>query len=146
MAVTAKWYSNAMLTAFNKEWDFDTDTIKVLLTTSSYTPTQSTDKYKDAVSAIGTNEVSGAGYTTGGATLGTKTNTNSSLTTTLDAADVTWSTSTITNARYAVIYDDSPASNKPLLAYIDFGANQSTSASDFQIIWNASGIASVTVS
>lgn len=157
MAVTAKWYASAMVTAFNKEWDFQGtpgstdslgDSIKVLLTTSTYTPNQSTNKYKDVVTAIGTNEVTGgSGYTTGGATLLNKTNTNASgLTTTLDADDTIWTSATISNARYAVIYDDTPASNKPLLCYVDFATNQSSAGGDFQLVWNASGIATVVVS
>jgi len=37
MAVTAKWYGQALLKALNKEIDFDTDVIKVMLCTSAET-------------------------------------------------------------------------------------------------------------
>jgi hypothetical protein len=143
MAVTAKGYGQAMLKALNKEIDYDTDTIKVMLCTSSYVPDQDNHVYKD-VSV--TNEVTGTGYTAGGATLASKTITYTAGTNTitLDAADVTWGSSTIT-ARYAIVYDDSPASNKPLISYVDFGADQSSSSGNFTITWDANGILTVTV-
>jgi hypothetical protein len=144
MAVTAKWYGQALLKALNKEIDFDTDTIKVMLCTSAYVPDQDAHVYKD-VSV--TSEVTGTGYTAGGATLASKTIGYTAATNiiALDAADVTWAASTIT-ARYAVIYDDSPASNKPLLAYVDFGADQSSNNGNFTITWDANGILKITVS
>ena len=143
MAVTAKWFGQALLKALNKEIDFDTDTIKVMLCTSAYVPNQDTHVYKD-VSV--TNEVTGTGYTAGGAALASKTITYDATNNiiALDAADVTWAASTIT-ARYAVIYDDSPASNKPLLAYVDFGADQSSNNGNFTITWDAAGILKITV-
>jgi hypothetical protein len=144
MAVTAKWYGQALLKALNKEIDFDTDVIKVMLCTSAYVPDQDAHVYKD-VSV--TSEVTGTGYTAGGATLASKTIGYTAATNiiALDAADVTWAASTIT-ARYAVIYDDSPASSKPLLAYVDFGADQSSNNGNFTITWDANGILKVTVS
>jgi hypothetical protein len=144
MAVTAFFYGNAFLSAFNKEIDFNSDTIKVMLCTSAYTPNQDTHQYKSSV----TNEVSGTGYTAAGATLA-----NASLTYTagtnvlkLDGDDVSWATSTIT-ARYAVIYDSTPATDatRPLIAYVDFGADVSSTAGPFTITWDAAGIATVTV-
>jgi len=145
MPVTAKWYGQALLKALNKEIDWDSDTIKVMLCTSAYVPNQDTHIYKSSV----TNEVTGTGYTAGGATLGSKTITYDAATNViaLDAADVTWASSTIT-ARYAVIYDDTPATDatKPLLAYVDFGADQSSNNGNFTITWDAAGIAKVTVS
>lgn len=144
MAVTSFWYGQALLKALNKEIDFDTDTIKVMLCTATYTPNQDTHVYKD-VSV--TNEVTGTGYTAGGATLTTKTITYDGTTniTKLDADDVTWASSTIT-ARYAVIYDDTPATNKPLLGYVDFGADQSSSNGNFTITWDVNGILKITAS
>ncbi len=69
MAVTAKWYANAFLKMLAKEISWSSDTIKVALTTSSYSPSQATHDYFDDV----TDEVTGAGYTAGGATLASKT-------------------------------------------------------------------------
>lgn len=144
MAVTAFFYGNVMLSAFNKEIDFNSDTIKVMLCTSAYTPNQDTHQYKSSV----TGEVVGTGYTATGVTMATPTLTYTAGTNVLmlDGADVSWAASTIT-ARYAVIYDSTPASDatRPLIAYVDFGADVVSSAGTFSITWNAAGIATITV-
>ena len=122
----------------NGSIDLDTDTIKVMLTTSTYAPNQDNDTYMNQV----TNEVTGTGYTAGGATLANEavTQDNTDNEGVLDADDVTWSTSTIT-ARYAVIYKSSGASTtSPLICCIDFGADKSSSGGNFTIQWNAEGI------
>lgn len=143
--MASKLYGNAIKAAFNGEIDWDTDTIKVALLSSAHTPNQDTHDYWDDVSA---NEVSGTGYTAGGATLASKTSTydgaNNVLV--LDAADVVWSASTIT-ARYAVIYNDSgaTAAQKALIGYVDFGSDQSSTNGNFTITWDATGIVRVTV-
>lgn len=144
MTVSAFWYGQALSKALNKEIGFTADTIKVMLCTSTYVPNQDTHVYKD-VSV--TNEVTGTGYTAGGSALTTKTIAYDGTTNIikLDADDVTWASSTIT-ARYAVIYDDTPATNKPLLGYVDFGADQSSSNGNFTITWDANGILKITVS
>ena len=55
------------------------DTIKVALTTVTYSPAQDTDDFFNDV----TNEVTGTGYTAGGATLGTKSSTYDTATDTI---------------------------------------------------------------
>lgn len=142
MAVTGKLYSTVHTKLANKEIDLDTDTIKVALCTSTYTPNQNTHDYFNDI----TNEVTGTGYTAGGATLGTKTvGTSSSTTFTFDAADTVWSSSTIT-ARYAIIYcSTGTSSTSALIGYVDFGADVSSTAANFTIQWNASGIFTQTV-
>lgn len=144
MAVTAKMYGQTLLKALNKEIDFSADTIKVMLTTSLYVPDQDAHDYKNDV----TNEVTGTGYTAGGVALTTKTETYDAATNKikLDADNVSWANSTIT-ARYAVIYDDTPATDaaKPLLGYVDFGQDESSSNGTFEIQWNAAGIFEITV-
>lgn len=141
----SKLYGQFLSQALNKEIDWDTDTIKVALLTNAYTPDQDAHNYLDDVVA---NEVSGTGYTAGGNTLANKTNSYNSSTNviTLDADDTTWSSSTIT-ARYAVIYDATPATNatKPLIGYVDFGSDQSSSNGNFTITWDATGIVRITV-
>lgn len=142
MAVTAKVYNLAITALANKEIDWGSDTIKVSLHTSSYTPSQTTHDYQSDL----TNEVTGTGYTAGGATLGSKTEAFASQVKKFDAADVTWAASTIT-ARYAVVYDATPgsAATNPLICYVDFGADVSSSGGDFTITWDANGIFTVTV-
>lgn len=142
--MASKVYGNALKAAFNKEVDWDSDTIKVMLLTSAYSPNQDTHDYLDDV--VGS-EVTGTGYTAGGAALASKTNTYDASTNTVkfDAADVTWAGSTIT-ARYAVVYDDSGATNaaKALIAYFDFTTDRASSNGDFIVRWGADGVFSAT--
>ena len=114
--------------------DTTADRFKAMLVTSSYTPNFGTHEFKSDV----TNEVSGTGYDAGGKSLTSVTLTQAGGTITFDAAALTWASSTIT-ARGAVVYDDS-LTNDPLIAYIDFGADKSSSAGDFVLSFNASGI------
>lgn len=142
--MASKLYGNFLLKALNKEVDFDSDTIKVALVSSSYTPDQDAHDYFNDVS---TYEVTGTGYTAGGATLASKTATYDSATNVviLDAADTTWASSTIT-ARYAVIYDSTgTASTSPLIGYVDFGSDQSSTSGNFTITWDSTGIVRITV-
>lgn len=141
---TTTLYTKFPAKILNAEVDWDTDTFKVALVTSSYTPDQDAHDYWDDVSS---NEASGTGYTAGGATLGSKTITQDSATNkqTFDAADVSWTTSTVT-ARYAVIYKSTGTpSTSPLVGYVDFGSNQSSTAGTFTVQWSASGIFATTV-
>ena len=130
-------YGKTFLNSLNNSHalDLDNDTIKIMLVTSSYTPDFGAHDFKDDV----TNEVSGTGYTAGGNTLGSVTLTQTGGTITFDAADTSWSSSTITAARGAVIYDDTVASD-PLIAYIDFGSDFSSANGTFTIAFNAGGI------
>lgn len=140
---TTKTYGSLITKAFNKEVDWDTDTIKVALVSSSYTPNQDSHDYWDDVSSY---EVTGTGYTAGGATLGSKTvgYTSGTNVTKFDAADVSWTSSTIT-ARYAVVYlSTGSSSTSVLIAYVDFGSDQSSSSGTFSITWSASGIFTTT--
>jgi len=131
-------YNVFKLNIMNGGIDLDTNTIYVMLVTSSYTPNQDTHLDRADV----TNEVTGTGYTSGGAEITSKTVTQDDTDNegVFDAADVTWSTATIT-ARGAVIYKSTgSAATDTLICYLDFGSDQSSSAADFIIAWNAEGI------
>ena len=111
--------------------DFDTDTFKVMLVTSAYSPNKDTHDKRDDV----TNEVSGTGYTAGGVTSActvTKDTANDRVT--LSFAAVNWATSTIT-ARAAVIYKSrgGASSADELVCYVDFGADVSSSSATFSL-------------
>lgn len=120
--------------------DFEADTIKMALLTSTHTPSAANTYYSDL-----TNEVAaGGGYSTGGATVTGITVTYSGATATITSNAVTWSTSTIT-ARYAVIYKDSGVgTTSPLIALYDFTTDKSSSSGDFTVTPNASGLLTVT--
>lgn len=143
--MASKLYGSVVAKAFNKEIDLDSDVIKVALLTSAYTPNQDTHDYFDDVVA---NEVTGTGYTAGGVTLGNKTVNYNPATNEFifDADDAIWAASTIT-ARYAVIYDATPGTNatKPLIGYVDFTSDQSSTNGNFTITWDATGVFKFTV-
>lgn len=131
-------YNNFKEAIMNGSIDLDTDTIKVALVTSTYTPDQDTHDMFDDI----TNEVSGTGYTAGGATLANKavSQDNTDNEGVFDADDVSWTTSTIT-ARGAVIYKSTGTpSTSPLICYLDFGTDKISTAGTFTISWNAEGI------
>jgi hypothetical protein len=111
--------------------DFDSNTFKAMLVTSSYVPNKDTHDRLDDV----TNEVTGTGYTAGGAT--------STVTVTKDTANdkvtiqfgaVSWASSTIT-ARGCVYYKSrgGAASADELVAYNDFGGDVSSSGGTFSV-------------
>lgn len=122
----------------NGDIDFTNDTIKAILVTDQYTPNIDTDEFLDDV----TNEVSGAGYTTGGLEITGKTvtvDTDNDLVI-FSGSDLTWATSTIT-ARGIVIYKDTGNSTtSPLICYLDMTIDRSSLATDFVIRWSDSGI------
>lgn len=131
-------YNNFKKLIMNGGIDLDTDTIKVALVTSTYTPDQDAHDFFNDV----TNEVSGTGYTAGGSALTTKAVTadNTDNEGVFDADDVSWTTSTIT-ARGAVLYKDTGVSStSALIAYLDFGSDKISTAGTFTISWNAEGI------
>lgn len=121
--------------------DLDSDTFKLMLVTSGYTPVKTHNRRDDV-----TNEVSGTGYTAGGATLGsvtlTQDDTNDQAV--WDAADVTWASSTIT-ARGAVLYKSrgGAASADELVKFFDFGSDQVSNNGNFTVQFNASGILNI---
>jgi hypothetical protein len=111
--------------------DFDTDTFKAMLVTSSYTPNKDTHEFRDDV----TNEVSGTGYTAGGvasAVTVTKDTANDKVTIQLGA--VSWASSTIT-ARGCVYYKSrgGASSADELVCYADFGSDVSSSGGTFSV-------------
>lgn len=111
--------------------DFDTDSFKVMLTTSAYTEDKDAHDFRNDV----TNEVTGTGYTAGGnsATVGV------TLDTANDRIDIslggtTWPSSTIT-ARKAVYYKarGGVSSADEVIAVNDFGSDVVTSSGTFTL-------------
>lgn len=111
--------------------DFDTDTFKCMLVTSSYTPSKSHSKRSDI-----TNEVTGTGYTTGG---NTATATVATINNTSNLQDISWSitswTSSTITARGAVVYKarGGASSADELVGYLDFVTDQSSSGGTFTV-------------
>lgn len=132
--------SQAMPTSFKQQLlegvhDFRAsggDTFKLALYTSSATLGASTTAYS------ATNEVSGAGYSAGGATLSAVNPSTSGTTALTDFADVTWAGATIT-ARGALIYNTTPGHTytNAAVAVLDFGSDRTSTAGDFTIVFPA---------
>lgn len=118
--------------------DWNTDTIKISLHTSSYTPDRDADDYHNDA----TNEITGTGYTAGGATIGSPTVTFDSGTDEirLDHADPSWGSASFT-ARTAVWYKDKggASSADPLIAYLPFGSDVTVSSGTFSITIDSTG-------
>ena len=127
----------------NGSIDLDTDIVNVMLVAATFVADADLDLKRSDVSG----EVTGTGYTASGATLASKTVTvdNTNDRAIFDAADVVWTTATIT-ARGAVLYKarGGVATADELICYIDFGSNISSTAADFTLAFNASGILALT--
>jgi hypothetical protein len=125
--------------------NLDAETHKVAMFTNSITPNFSTDTAYGAA-PYNANEVAGTGYTAAGATLTSTTVTESPTGSLMfDAADVSWTTSTITNARCALVHADALTTPvaKPAIVLVNFGADYSTVAGTFTIQWAAAGILAI---
>ena len=63
-----------------------------------------------------------------------------------DSDDPSWANATVT-ARYAYLYDDTPAADaaKPIILHVDFGEDVSSLASTFTITWAVYGILAMPV-
>lgn len=140
-----KWYGLPLKSLIDGStlFDWNTDTIKVAVVTSAYTPDQDAHDFWNDVSA---NEASASGYTAGGATLTTPTVTYDTANNriVLDADDVSW-TSTITG-RYLIVYKDTGTSTtSPLLGYYD-NVTDFGGGSTLDVTWDATGVLRITVS
>lgn len=144
MAVTAKLYGLFFKSTFNKEVDIETDTVKFMLTSSTYVPDQDAHQYKSSV----TNEVTGTGWAAGGVTVTGMSVAYDTATNVLkiDGVDISENPVTVAAARYGVLYVSTGVdATSPLIGYVDFDGDQSATAGTVAITWNASGIATVTI-
>ena len=139
--------ANAIFNSFKRDIangsiNLATDAVKIMLVGSAYTPNIDTHTKRSDV----TNEVSGTGYTTGGIALVNKTVTMNTTSDkgVFDADDLTISNATIT-ARGAVLYKarGGVSSADELIAYLDFGADITSTAGNFNIAFDANGIITI---
>lgn len=123
-------YNSAVDDTVKGNIDFNTDTFKAMLVTSSYSP----DKDAHTVRANVTNEIVGTGYTTGGVTVSSTVTKNTDT----DRVDIEFSNPSWTNstlvARGCVIYKSTgTASADPLVAFVDFINDVTTTNGTFQV-------------
>lgn len=136
-------YNSGLVKLGDGSIDWNTDTIKMALVTTTYTPdVDSHDFYNDI-----TNELSTAGgYTSGGITLTcsvTQDNTNNRAI--YDATDISTSLTSLT-FRYGVIYKSTGVSTtSPLIGYIDFtGSGNQTVNGLWEVTWSTAGVFNLT--
>ena len=139
--------ANAIFNSFKRDIangsiNLATDAVKIMLVGSAYTPNIDTHAKRSDV----TNEVSGTGYTAGGVALVNKAVTMNTTSDkgVFDADDITLSNATIT-ARGAVLYKarGGASSADELIAYLDCGADITSTAGNFNIAFDANGIITI---
>lgn len=111
--------------------NFGADTFKMMLVTASYTPDKDAHTKRSSV----TNEVSGTGYTAGGAAVtATVTKDTANDRTDISFSNPSWASASIT-ARAGVIYKSrgGASSADELVAYVDFGADITSTNGAFAV-------------
>ena len=117
--------------------DWDSDTMKVALLKSTYTPNYSGDEFFASISSL--QVTAGTAYVAGGKNL-------ASLSVTISGSFVCLKTGTISfavdaagfsTARYAVVYDYIGASTatSPVVAVMDLGSDRANTAGPLLIYW-----------
>lgn len=112
--------------------------VQVMLADAAFTPNQDTLDYVNDV----TNEATGTSYAAGGIVLsGVVVNINTTTNTlTLDADNVTTAGLSVV-CRWAIIYiNTGPASNSPVIAYVDLSQGVGGNVTCTGIQWDANGI------
>lgn len=139
---TSKVYGLALQSLVSGQINFTGSTVKAILLTSSYSPNQDTHRFKSDLSG----EAVGTGYTAGGVTVTSKTATYASGTNTLTlgCADVVWAAATV-SARYIAFYvDTGTASTSPLISYVDFVSDVTSTGGAWTYPVPTAGIAQLT--
>jgi len=130
MAITT-----AMCNSFKQELlggvhDLDTDTIKIALIKDTPVGTYgaATTNYSNVT--VNSDEATGTNYTTGGNTLTSPVIALDGSTATVDFADTTWSSATV-SADGCIIYNASQSN--AAIAVIDFGGTKTSTNGDFTV-------------
>jgi hypothetical protein len=133
-------YQAAYVAGLEGTIDFDSASagaFKVALVTSSYTPNPDHTSFTTSIQPY---EVTGSGYTAGGASLASPDVTANTTDNRCvwDATDTSWNPVTVSAVRYAVIYH--VATSIPVSCK-DFSTDKSASGGEFLIQWASTGIA-----
>jgi len=123
-------YNSALDDAVKGNIDFDTDTFKIILVTSSYVADKDAHTKRSDV----TNEAVGFGYTTGGETTTvtvTKDTANDRID--IDFSDVAWPNTTLTAAGAVIYKSTGTAATDNLVAYLDFAGDVTSTNGTFTV-------------
>lgn len=131
--------------------DLNSDAIKVALFGNTGTPDQTVASASTAYNTgqwVTGNETSNGGWSAGGLALASITSVFSSNVFTFDAADTAnGSAATIADTRGCLIYDStlaSPVASQGI-CFLAFGGQQTVTSGTLTIVYNASGIMTITV-
>lgn len=149
-------YNQALEDMFDGTIDIDTDTLKVMLVGTGYTPDKDhevIDNGANDATDPSFSEIVATNYTGGYAGAGRKTATITAIvsdatdTLTVDMADLTWTTiggAANDTIAYAILVKEiTDDTLSRLICLIDF-TNQTTNGTDFQLQVNSSGLFTVT--
>jgi hypothetical protein len=133
-------YTTALTGFLNKDMDWENDTFKCCLVTSTYTYDPDHDTYADV-----TNEITNTGYTAGGNTMTTSAaaNDDTNNRSEADATDVTFSSVSAGDQPYAAIVYDTTVSNN-LVSYNVLTTPPAPNGGDYVIQWDAEGVFYIT--
>lgn len=132
----------------------DSDTVKAALFNNSVTPDRdaavASTGYNTGTWVTGNEVVDATNWVAGGRALASKTITAGTGTSVFDAADLAGGGNvTLSNVFGCLVYDDTITAGTVAdqgICFNYFGGAQSVTAGTFTIIWNASGIAGITIS
>lgn len=142
MAVTGTPYNHLMLCLLNGAMVLASDTLKLMLVSSAYTP----DAEHTQIADVSAHEITGTNYTAGGQALTGVAASRSGASAKLDAADLTFAALTAT-FRYGVLYADVTRGGLtgPLVGYFVLdSADVVVSGVDYPVVWDAAGIIPLT--
>ena len=126
-------YNNVRRKGLSGQINFSTDTFKVMLMGTGYTPSITHSVYAD----VSSYEITGTGYTAGGVTLTGVSLSESNGVCTWTFSSPSWASCTLSGVRYAVIYD---ATASQLIKCIDFGMALNVATGPFTINVPAAGV------
>jgi hypothetical protein len=146
-AGTWKWLGKGFISAYNKEIDFQSGAaIRMLFSNATEVPDQDVDDYVDDMRA---NEVTGTNLAADGVLLATcvVTWTGGTNTVKFDCDDVSVSNVTATGIKNSHICDFSAGTDatRPQIGFIVWDAVLSPSAATLSVVFDAAGIATITL-
>lgn len=112
--------------------------LKVALLKSTYTWATTHDDYADVT---GWEHAAGGGYTAGGKLVTGAVSGNTGEDAYLDIANCQWTSATLTNVRYAVLYN---TVSLKIRAIYDLGGSYSVVSGTFTLNWDSDGVITVT--
>lgn len=128
---------------------FSGDTVNAALYGTTPTPNKDDTLAHNAYNGSGgqwvtANEITGTGYTAGGAALGTKVNSEATGLVSVGAANTSWTTATFSGVFGDLVYDNT-VTNKYAYCWNYFGGTQSVTSGTFTIAWSSGNIFTVTI-